>query len=272
MEMRAEKLLKDSRQYFAFNIWSAESAKAVIDGCAECGIDAFLQTSMKAYDHIDKKQLCRFVRDYSKEKGITAILQLDHCRDVEKIKEAIDCGYDSVMIDASEKPLAENIAITNIVTGLAHECGAAVEAEVGQIKQNDGVADIEDVKQFVDETDIDLLAVAIGTAHGLYKGEPKLSYELLDDVTAFCQVPLVVHGGTGLSDETFLRLLSYKRIKKINISTEVKLSYRRAILECVEKNEFELIGFDPVKISSAVHDEIKNMVIRKQRILEEAAD
>lgn len=265
----------DSQQYFAFNIWSIESAKAVIDGAAALNSDVILQTSMKAYELLDKSELRAFVHSYADKMGIHAYLHLDHCKRLDFINEAINYGWDSVMIDASNLPLNENIRLTKIVCDNAKNSNVLVEAEVGQIAgqedelsvTKEGIAKIEDVELFLENTCVNMLAVAIGTAHGLYKGVPRLHYDLIDKVVHLSNIPLVIHGGTGLTDETFSRLLSYRNIKKINISTDVKLSYRQGIEESIHSGYLLKENFDPLKINKKINDAIKDMTINKLKIL-----
>lgn len=265
----------NSLQYFAFNIWSIESAKAVMDGASALNRDVILQTSMKAYGLLDKEELRAFVSSYADRHNIHAYLHLDHCKRMDFIQEAIRYGWDSVMIDASDQPLEENIRLTNMVCKIAGDNDVLVEAEVGQIAgQEDeisaaeaGIAQIEDVKVFIDNTDADMLAVAVGTAHGLYKKMPKIHYGLIDQVIKLSDIPLVIHGGTGLTEEALLNLLSYKNIKKINISTDVKLAYRQGIKESMQSGYMEGEGFDPLKVSQKIHDAIQNMAINKLKLL-----
>lgn len=265
----------DSQPYFAFNIWSIESAKAVMDAASEQNQNVILQTSMKAFEQIDKEELAAYVRSYEKKKNIRAYLHLDHCRTLDFINEAVECGWDSVMIDASDKTLEENIRITNEVVNFAKRKGILVEAEVGQIcGQEDnsvsvetGIAKIADIEKFVRNTDIDLIAAAIGTVHGMYKGTPQIRYDMLREIAEITDLPFVVHGGTGLADEMLLRLLSHHNVKKINISTEVKLAYRRGIEESIAAGKLDSEGFNPLNISNAIHDSIRDMAINKMRLL-----
>lgn len=254
-------------KYFAFNIWSIETAKAVIDGCAKFGKNVLLQTSMKAYGQLDKKELRDFVNQYALSKEIKVFLHLDHCKDIKKIEEAINYGWDSVMIDGSDKKIEENIELTKQVIEIARPKKIYVEAEIGQITGSKGVASFDDVQKFLEKVTPDLLAVAIGTAHGLYKGVPVLDYDLLEKVIAYTDIPLVIHGGTGLSDEEFNKLLSYEQVKKINISTDVKMAYREAILSSYENGSFEKNGFDPIVVNNSIHDNIQRMVEHKQHLL-----
>lgn len=264
-----------SRQYFAFNIWSIESAKAVIDGACKEKQDVILQTSMKAFQSLDKEELRRFITSYGRKKGVCAYLHLDHCKTVNYIKEAIDCGWDSVMIDASDRPLEENIRITNAVCGMAEEHDVLVEAEIGQIagaeddvtRAEEGIARLEDVERFAEKGNMDMLAVAIGTSHGLYKGLPKLHYGLIEKISEISDVPLVVHGGTGLTDKMFLRLLSYGNIKKINISTAVKIAYGQGIAESARNGYAGGDGLDPLKVEGLIHDFLEEAAAKKLRLL-----
>lgn len=265
----------NSQQYFAFNIWSVESAQAVIDAAAQMNCDVILQTSMKAFELLDKEGLRAFVESYTRKKKIRAYLHLDHCRKMDLIYEAVSCGWDSVMIDASDKPLDENIELTNKVIHIAKEKNVLTEAEVGQIcgREDDiaavetGIAKTADVERFIKNTKIDMLAAAIGTAHGLYRGTPNIHFDMIDKVAAITDIPFVVHGGTGLSDEILLRLLSHRNIKKINISTDVKLAYRHGIEESIRTGAMEREGFDPLKVNKLVHDLIQSMAISKLRLL-----
>ena len=268
-------LNQNSEQYFAFNIWNIESAKAVIDAASQVKRNLILQTSTKAFLQTDKEEMRFFVTNYAKNKGVHAYLHLDHCRKMDLIKEAVRFQWDSVMIDASELSLEENIRQTNEACGIAKEYGVLVEAEIGQIAgveeeisvQEAGVAQLKDVETFLHRTEVDMLAVAIGTAHGLYKGTPRLHYDLLEQVTGLTDIPLVVHGGTGLADDVLHRLLSYKKVKKINISTDVKLAYRQGICESLERGNLEAVGFDPLKVTEAIRLSVCNMAKEKLMLL-----
>ena len=181
------------------------------------------------------------------------------------------------MLDASSQSLEENIRLTNRVSAIARKQGVLVEAEIGQIKGVEdnikvteaGIANLSDIQKFIANTEIDMLAAAIGTSHGLYQGAPKIHYDLIEEISDFTEIPLVIHGGTGLSKETFQKLLSYKNIKKINISTEVKLAYREGIDKSIQKGYLEKDSFDPLKMVSQIHDSIEEMAIDKMKLLKE---
>lgn len=266
----------DSPQFFAFNIWDIPSAKAVMDAAGEIKRPLILQTSMKAFALMDLEEMRFFVTSYARKKETPVYLHLDHCKKMEMIKQAMDAGWDSVMIDASERPLDENIELTNYVTELAHARNILVESEVGQVSgvedditvNGTGVARMEDIEKFLKQTEVDMLAIAMGTAHGQYKGTPHLHYNLLGQTGELTQIPLVIHGGTGLSDDMFRRLLSYRNVKKINISTDVKQAYRRGIDTCYQEQLLQKQDFDPLRVTSRIHDAIFRMAMEKLVLLD----
>ncbi len=153
-------------------------------------------------------------------------VHFDHGKTLEKITQALDIGFTSVMFDGSHLPLEENIAFTKKVISVADEYDAAVEAEIGCVGgSEDGSEDIainctktEDAVRFESETQVDALAIAIGNAHGNYKSTPNLRFDILEDVEKNTDVALVLHGGTGITPEDFVRC-SHTGIKKINIAT-----------------------------------------------------
>lgn len=271
-----ENYLKNSEPVFAFNIWSMDSAKAIMDAAKKQGQAVILQTSASIYQDIDYPQLKSFVQSYAEGCGIKAWLHLDHCKNPDIIESAIANGWDSVMIDASALSIEENIKITNQVTKIAHAKDVLVEAEIGQVSgveddisvTESGVASREEIKKFLEETNVDMLAVAFGNAHGIYHGSPKLDYSLVEFTTQNTEVPFVVHGGSGLSDEVLKRLLSIDGVKKINISTEVKMAYREGILRAKKNGLLNEKGFQAVRVEKVIHDSIAELATRKMRLLE----
>lgn len=171
-------------------------------------------------------------------------VHFDHGKTIEKITQALDLGFTSVMFDGSHLPLDENIAVTNKVISLAAEYDAAVEAEIGCVGgSEDGSEDIainctkpEDAVKFERETDVDALAIAIGNAHGNYKSTPKLRFDILSQVEQNTDLPLVLHGGTGITPEDFVRC-SHTGIKKINIATATFDSVQNTVADCYSRSE-----------------------------------
>lgn len=170
-------------------------------------------------------------------------VHFDHGKTMEKISEALDIGFTSVMFDGSHLPLDENIAQTNEVIKKAKEYGAAVEAEIGCVGgSEDGSEDIainctkpEDAVKFESETGVDALAIAIGNAHGNYKSTPKLRFDILEEVERITKTPLVLHGGTGITPDDFVRC-SKTGIKKINIATATFDMVEKTVRESYNEN------------------------------------
>lgn len=170
-------------------------------------------------------------------------VHFDHGKTLEKIGEALDLGFTSVMFDGSHLPLDENIEMTKRVIAMAREYDASVEAEIGCVGgSEDGSEDIainctrlEDAIKFESETNVDALAIAIGNAHGNYKSEPKLRFDILEQVDKATDVPLVLHGGTGISPDDFVRC-SKTGIKKINIATATFDSVEKTVRDSYNKN------------------------------------
>jgi fructose-bisphosphate aldolase class II len=186
--------------------------------------------------------------------------------------QCIRHGFSAVMIDGSQHPYEDNIAITQKVIEVAHPCGVSVEAELGKIggveddiKVESADATFTDPKEaaeFVERTKVDALAIAIGTAHGVYKGEPKLDFDRLAEITAATDVPLVLHGASGVGDESIRKAVSLG-ICKINIDTELRQAFTKAVQEVVHTSPKE---FDPRKLLGPAREAMKEVVRYKMRL------
>jgi ketose-bisphosphate aldolase len=198
------------------------------------GIYAGLVTSPGA------KPLAAFIRAMAGDSPVPVSLMLDHGSDYGQCARALDLGFTDVMFDGSKLSLEENIAATRRVVEAARGAGAAVEAELGHVGSGDeygefgglgrGFTDPDAAALFVRETGADFLAVAVGTAHGLYKGEPRLDLELLREIRSRVEVPLVLHGGTGLN-ETQFRTAIAGGIAKINVATDLIMAASAGMVE-----------------------------------------
>lgn len=219
----------------AFDVSNYEMMRAVLDVCEEERSPALLM--MLGVDLAGKglPLLSSMVRAASEFYTVPVCLHLDHATNMEDIKAAVEAGFSSVMYDGSALPFAENAAMTKAVVDYAHANGVTVEAELGHVgnamvgNENDSVEneDPEDtltlpseVIKFVEMTDVDALAVAIGTAHGVYKKTPTLRIDRLDEITAVCDRPLVLHGGSGTPDDQ-MQTAIHHGITKINIYSDV---------------------------------------------------
>lgn len=266
-------------QMFAFNVWDAESGKAVIEAASCHKKSVMLQTSARVFATMDRAEFAAHVRSYAARRGVKLTLHLDHCKDRELLHAAVDAGWDAVMVDASSLSLAENIAMTNEVADYAHAHGVLVEAEVGQIGKTgrpEGddaipVASMNDIRAFLQETDIDLFAAAVGTAHGLYHGAPIIHHDMIDAIGEITDLPFVIHGGTGLSDCEFRALFAHPNVKKINISTDVKQAYRKGILASIDKGLLDLAtgqGFEAMAVEAQIFESIRTMAEAKISLLD----
>ena len=247
----------------AVNIFNFLTADAAVDAAEELGVNLIIQTSAGTVEHFGAQKLYDIVDAARKNRSVKVALHLDHCRKKELGKLCADTGWDSIMMDFSHLPFEENIAATAEMAEYAHERNVAIEGELGiisgveeDISAEEGTtASYEDTMEFVEKTGIDAVAPAIGTAHGVYKGVPKLNFELVERLGKE-PTPVVIHGGTGLSAETFIRLVGLGG-RKINISTLVKNAYLDTTKELVLSGEkYAPIPFDE-KVQEAVKEAVK---------------
>lgn len=223
----------------AFNVHCFEMVPAMVRAAEEMEMPIILQTSLGTAQYIGFGPLVAAIKALADKSSMDVALHMDHCKSVEALKKAIDCGYSSVMYDGSSLALEENIRNTQEVVDYAHERNVSVEGEVGSIggaeegvvvsKDEAMYTRPEDALYFAERTQVDALAVSIGTAHGQYKSKAKINYELLGELKAkLGTTRLVLHGGTGVSDEDMRRCVR-EGMKKINVGTELNKSYIEVI-------------------------------------------
>lgn len=223
----------------AFNVHCFEMVPAMVSAAEELNVPIILQTSLGTAEYIGFEPLIAAVKALANKTSVGVALHMDHCKSVEALKKAIDCGYSSVMYDGSSLPIEENIKNTREVVNYAHARNVSVEGEVGSIGgAEEGVVVFkneamytkpEDALYFAAGTQVDALAVSIGTTHGQYKSKAKINYELLSQLKAkLGMTGLVLHGGTGVSDEDMKRCVR-EGMKKINVGTELNKSYIEVI-------------------------------------------
>jgi len=248
----------------AFNIVDWVTMDAVLAAAAETRSPVIVQVSVKTVKVMGAKLIQLMFAEMAGKVPVPATLHLDHCPDRAVIEQCIDAGWNSVLFDASKLTYEDNMAQTKQVVEQAHQRGVAVEGELEAVKGvEDGVGDeygsavvaLDKAVAFIRETKIDSFAPAIGTAHGLYKGTPKINFERVAEIIAAEPVPLVVHGGTGLSDETFSRLIRLGT-PKINISTQLKITFADSFKNYLAEKPTE---YDPSKLLGAVK---KNLVAK----------
>lgn len=253
----------------AFNIHNLETVKVVIEAANEMKSPVILAATPGTIEFAGRDYLQSIAEAAAKNSKTPIAFHLDHHKDFEKIKASIDLGCKSVMIDASDKSFDENIDTVKKVVNYAHKYDVTVEAELGKLvgQEDDLVVDGRDseltnpklAKIFVERTGIDSLAVAIGTAHGLYKSEPKLDYERLKEIRNLVDIPLVLHGASGVPEESVKKCIELG-ICKVNIATELKIPFSNAIKQYFKENPD---ASDPRKYLMPAKQAMKNIVIKK---------
>ena len=250
----------------AFNIVDAITAEAVVRAAEAKKAPAIIQTSVKTVKLYGCVPLAATVKALAEKADVPIALHLDHCKDLDVIRFCIEAGWSSVMIDASSFPFKENIRMTKEAVKMAHPHDVTVEGELGAIvgveddihvkEQESHLADPMQAFEYVSQTGVDVFAPAIGTAHGIYKGKPKIAFDLLERISREIKAAIAIHGGTGLSDEVFKRCISLGG-SKINISTQIKHIFKDSLSEYFQKNPQD---YEPVKILAYMRDRTQNMI------------
>jgi tagatose 1,6-diphosphate aldolase GatY/KbaY len=222
----------------AFNIHNLETIRAVLDKSEELRSPVMLSATPGTVNYVGEELLVSMVQGAKKKYDIPISLHLDHHEKYEDISRLIDLGACSVMIDASHHEFEENVHIVKEVVSYASRYGVTVEAELGKLSgvEDDLVVDEKDAiytnpkqaKEFVERTGIHSLAVAIGTAHGLYKGAPNLDLNRLAEIQKVVEIPLVLHGGSGLPDKLVQETIRLG-ISKVNVATELKIAFAKGL-------------------------------------------
>ena len=243
-----EMLTKAKEEQYAvaqFNINSFQWAEAILEGAQEENAPVIVASSDRLVDYLGGfKLIATVIRQLVEDKNITVpvALHLDHGSSVERCKEAIDAGYTSVMIDGSHHPIDENIAMTKEVVEYAKRHGVSVEAEVGTVGGNeDGLiggiqyADTDECVRIVKEADVDCLAAALGSVHGPYQGEPKLGFDEMKEISELTNIPLVLHGGSGIPLHQLHKAIDLGHAK-INVNTECLQAWTAAVRDVLEND------------------------------------
>lgn len=247
MLVNMRELLKDAEKgnyaVGSFSVANMEMVLGVIQAAEELNAPIILQIAEVRLKQSPLNVIGPLMVAAAKGAKVPVAVHFDHGKTMEKISEALEIGFTSVMFDGSHLPLDENIETTKKVIEKAKAYGAAVEAEIGCVGgSEDGSEDIainctkpEDALRFENETGVDALAIAIGNAHGNYKSTPKLRFDILEEVDGITKTPLVLHGGTGITPEDFVRC-SKTGIKKINIATATFDKVENNVRKCYNEN------------------------------------
>ena len=227
-----EDSMKNGYAVGAFNFNGIEDARGILEAAEEKDSPIILMASSSAVEYFGgAAAVGGYIGALAKSCRVPVVLHVDHCTKLDMIKDCVDYGFSSVMIDASSKSFEENVELTRRVVKYASRFGVSVEGELGRlggreenISVNDREANMTDpakAPEFVERTGVDALAIAIGNAHGFYKGTPKLDFDRLVAIRKVVDCGLVLHGGTGIPEEDFIRAVKCG-MNKINVGTELK--------------------------------------------------
>ena len=230
----------------SFSVANMEMILGIVRAAEEMNSPIILQIAEVRLNHSPLEIIGPAMLAAAKNAKVPVAVHLDHGTSLGCIEKALELGFTSVMFDGSHLPFEENVRMTKEVIAMAEKYGAAVEAEIGCVGgSEDGSVDIAmrctspaQAEQFSRETGVDALAIAIGNAHGFYKEAPELRFDILEDVASTVSVPLVLHGGTGIADEDFVRC-HQKGIKKINIATATFAAAESKVREAYSKGEIK---------------------------------
>jgi fructose-bisphosphate aldolase, class II len=235
-----------------FDTSDVQSTEGMIQALEACSAPAMVALYSGVLERPNGVALAAYVRVRASEAKVPISLMLDHGSSFETVMRAIAAGFTDVMYDGSSLPLEENIAQTQAVVRAGHAVGVCVEAELGHVGSGrdyqsygalrKGFTNPDTVERFVAETGVDMLAVAIGTAHGLYDGEPELDLELLREIRTRVEIPLVLHGGSGCTDAQF-RAAIQAGISKINVATDLFRAAGQAITDAVQAGQASYWAF-----------------------------
>lgn len=233
----------------AFEFWSLEVARAIVNAAEELDVPVILQCGLTEIDRMGGvAQTVETAYMAAKDATVPVVLHLDHATTFELCNECINAGFSSVMIDASALPWEENVELTKKVVQRAHPYGVTVEGELGRLVGEEGdiivkgpeaaQTDPEEALKYVEDTGVDALAVSIGTAHGQYTFEPKLNIERLDNICKKVNVPIVLHGGSGTPMEQVQKAIRHG-IRKVNICTDIQIAMGKVYVEVQRMDGFK---------------------------------
>lgn len=256
----------------AFNVHTLEMLQAVVEAADELQSPLIIQSTVGTVKHLGPDYLAAAATVAANRSSVPIALHLDHCTDFHLIVQCIRAGYSSVMIDASHSPFDENVRLTKKVVEVAAAAGVNVEAELGRVggvednivvEDKDALlADPDECVRFVELTGVPTLAPAIGTAHGIYKGDPNIDFDRIERIAAKVAVPLVLHGGSGIPDEQVRRCIALG-MSKMNVATELRIVFSDAIKRVFDANPAEN---DPRKYMVPAKDALRAAAADKIRL------
>ena len=270
-------LLKDAKKNHyavgAFNVENMEMVIAVLKAAEETKSPVIMQTTPGTIKYAGADFYFANVKAAAKRASVPVVCHLDHGNNFDIAVSAFHTGYTSIMIDGSKLPFEENISLTKSVVKVCHAGNIPVEAELGRVGgKEDGLdntksynpfTDPQEAAEFVERTGCNSLAVAVGTAHGIYKGVPQINFEVLSKIHELVNIPLVLHGTSGVPDEQVTECIKMG-VCKVNYATDLRIAFTRGIKEYMKNNPD---AFDPKKYGVAAIEEVKKYVAQKMLLM-----
>ena len=245
-----------------------EMVQAVVEAAEELQSPVILQTTPSTVKYAGLDYYLANVKAAAERVSVPVVMHLDHGNSFELAMQAFRVGYTSLMIDGSHESFEDNIAVSKAVADACRSSKIPVEAELGKVggKEDDldggecnPYTDPKEAKEFVERTGVDSLAVGIGTAHGIYKGEPKLQFDILSQIRELVEIPLVLHGTSGVPDEAVRECIK-RGICKVNYATDLRIAFTQGVNRVFSENPDTI---DPKKYSAAGREAVKKYVMSK---------
>lgn len=254
----------------AFNVENMEMVQAVVAAAEELNSPVILQTTPSTVKYADPEYFYANVKAAADKANVPVVMHLDHGNSFDLAMKSFRAGYTSIMIDGSHNNFEDNIAVTKAVVDACHAANIPVEAELGKVggKEDDldggdgGYTVPSEAKEFVEKTGVDSLAVAIGTAHGVYKGTPKLDIERLSEIRKVVSIPLVLHGTSGVPDDAVRECIK-RGICKVNYATDLRIAFSKGVNEVLKENPDTI---DPKKYNARGRECVKEYVMSKIKV------
>lgn len=250
-----------------FNVHNMEYVQGVVEAAEETQSPVIIAITERPLKYYGIDYLINTVKAAEKNSSVPLCLHLDHGDNLDIVFKCIEAGFSSVMYDGSHLPIEENIANTKKVVEKAAKHGIYAEAELGKLQgiedgkesNESALTNPDEAQRFVEETGVAVLAVAVGTAHGFYDGEPKLDFERLQAIRDKVDIPLVLHGGSGVPEASVKKAIDIG-ISKVNVGTELKVAFNQGIKGVWKENPDEI---ECTEIMGAAREGVKNKVIEK---------
>ncbi|MDY5497219.1 MAG: class II fructose-1,6-bisphosphate aldolase [Anaerobutyricum sp.] len=252
----------------AFNVENMEMVQAVLEAAEELQSPVILQTTPSTVKYAGLDFYLANVKTAAERTNVPVVMHLDHGNSFDLAMQALRVGYTSIMIDGSHESFEDNIALSKAVADACHPGGVPVEAELGKVGgkeddleggDNNPYTDPQEAKEFVERTGVDSLAIGIGTSHGVYKGEPNVRVDILKQIRDVVDIPLVLHGTSGVPDDTVKECVR-NGICKVNYATDLRIAFTQGVKAYLDENPKAI---DPKKYNAVGREEVKKYVMSK---------